>query len=69
MASGSGKAMAPLLSQGNLATVTPSSTNPDLTDPKFAEQYRPAGKAIYFRTVTTDAYPGSQHGQFHGGPA
>ena len=36
MASGSGKAMAPLLSQGNLATVTPSSTNPDLTDPKFA---------------------------------
>ena len=40
MASGSGKAMAPLLSQGNLATVTPSSTNPDLTDPKFAEMYR-----------------------------
>ena len=55
MASGSGKAMAPLLSQGNLATITPSSTNPDLTDPKFAAQYRPAGKAIYFRTVTTDA--------------
>jgi branched-chain amino acid transport system substrate-binding protein len=44
MASGSGKAMAPLLSQGNLATVTPSSTNPDLTDPKYAAQYRPAGK-------------------------
>src|SRR5712672_2711985 len=58
MASGSGKAMAPLLSQGNLAIVTPSSTNPDITEPKFAAQYRPAGKAIYFRTVTTDAFQG-----------
>jgi len=56
--SGSGKAMAPILSQGNLATVTPASTNPDITDPKFAGQYKPGGKAIYFRTVTTDAYQG-----------
>lgn len=64
MASGSGKAMAPLLSQANLATVTPSSTNPDLTDPKFAAQYRPAGKAIYFRTCTTDAYQGPNMANF-----
>ena len=64
MASGSGKAMAPLLSQGNLATVTPSSTSPDLTAPKFAGQYRPAGKAIYFRTVTTDAYQGPNMANF-----
>jgi branched-chain amino acid transport system substrate-binding protein len=64
MASGSGKAMAPLLSQGDLATVTPSSTNPDLTDPKFASQYRPAGKAIYFRTVTTDAFQGPNMANF-----
>jgi branched-chain amino acid transport system substrate-binding protein len=56
--SGAGKAMAPILSQGDLATITPSSTNPDLTDPKFAAQYRPAGKPIYFRTVATDAYQG-----------
>jgi len=56
--SGSGKAMSPILSQGNLATITPASTNPDITDPKFAGQYRPAGKAIYFRTVTTDAFQG-----------
>ena len=35
-----------------------SSTNPDITDPKFAAQYRPAGKAIYFRTVATDAFQG-----------
>jgi branched-chain amino acid transport system substrate-binding protein len=64
MSSGSGKAMAPLLSQGNLATVTPTSTNPDLTNPKFAEQYRPAGKAIYFRTVTTDAFQGPNMANF-----
>src|SRR5579883_3418074 len=56
--SGSGKAMSPILSQGGLATITPSSTNPDITNPKFAAQYRPGGKAIYFRTVTTDAYQG-----------
>jgi branched-chain amino acid transport system substrate-binding protein len=56
--SGSGKAMSPILSQGDLAIITPSSTNPDITNPKFAEQYRPAGKAIYFRTVTTDAFQG-----------
>ena len=36
--SGSGKAMSPILSQGDLATITPSSTNPDITDPKFAGQ-------------------------------
>jgi branched-chain amino acid transport system substrate-binding protein len=56
--SGAGKAMAPILSEGDLATITPSSTNPDITSPKFAEQFRPAGKPIYFRTVTTDAYQG-----------
>jgi len=56
--SGEGKAMTPILSAANLATITPSSTNPDITDPKFAGQYKPNGKAIYFRTVTTDAYQG-----------
>jgi branched-chain amino acid transport system substrate-binding protein len=56
--SGAGKAMAPILSAGDLGTITPSSTNPDITDPKFAAQYRPNGKAIYFRTVATDAYQG-----------
>jgi branched-chain amino acid transport system substrate-binding protein len=58
MSSTPGKAMAPILSQGDLATITPTSTNPDITDPKFASLYRPAGKPIYFRTVTTDAYQG-----------
>ena len=50
--------MTPILSAANLAAITPSSTNPDITDPKFAGQYKPGGKAIYFRTVTTDAYQG-----------
>src|SRR5689334_13341725 len=58
MSSTPGKAMAPIFSQGGLATITPTSTNPDITDPKFASLYRPAGKAVYFRTVTTDAYQG-----------
>ncbi|HEX5327305.1 MAG TPA: branched-chain amino acid ABC transporter substrate-binding protein [Acetobacteraceae bacterium] len=60
MMSGAGKAMAPILSQGDLATITPASTNPDITNPKFAAQYKPEGKAIYFRTVTTDAYQGPE---------
>ncbi|WP_428488956.1 branched-chain amino acid ABC transporter substrate-binding protein [Rhodopila sp.] len=64
MNSGSGKAMAAILSQSDLATVTPSSTNPDLTDPKYAAQYRPGGKAIYFRTVTTDSYQGPNMANF-----
>ena len=58
MSSTPGKAMSPIFSQGGLATITPTSTNPDITDAKFAGLYRPAGKAVYFRTVTTDAYQG-----------
>jgi len=58
--SGSGKAMSPILSAADLATITPSSTNPDITsaDPKFMSQFRPNKKAVYFRTVTTDEYQG-----------
>jgi branched-chain amino acid transport system substrate-binding protein len=65
--SGSGKAMAPILSEGDLAIITPSSTNPDITDPRFAEQYRPAGKPIYFRTVTTDRYQGPNMANYMSG--
>ena len=63
--SGAGKAMAPILSMGNLATITPSSTSPDITDPAFAAQYRPGGKPVYFRTVTTDAYQGPNMANFY----
>src|SRR5262245_34399443 len=55
---GEGKAISPSLAAADMATITPSSTNPDITDPKFQSQYRPKGKAVYFRTVTTDAYQG-----------
>ena len=50
---------------GGLATITPTSTNPDITDPKFAQQFRPAGKPIYFRTVTTDAFQGPNMANFY----
>jgi branched-chain amino acid transport system substrate-binding protein len=56
--SGEGKAISPILSEADMPTVTPSSTNPDITDPKMKAQYRPKGKAVYFRNVTTDAYQG-----------
>ncbi|HUB44933.1 MAG TPA: branched-chain amino acid ABC transporter substrate-binding protein [Acetobacteraceae bacterium] len=62
--SGAGKAMSPILSEGDLAIITPSSTNPDITNPKFAAQYDPSGKPIYFRTVTTDAYQGPNMANF-----
>jgi branched-chain amino acid transport system substrate-binding protein len=58
--SGSAKAMAPIFSEGNLATVSPSATNPDITDPKFAAQFCPKGKTIFFRTITTDAHQGPE---------
>ena len=58
MMSGAGRAMTPILSEGGLATITPSSTSSDLSDPMFAGQYKPMGKAIYFRTITTDAFQG-----------
>ncbi len=63
--SGSGKAMSPILSAGSLAIITASSTNPDITDPKFAQVYRPAGPAIYFRTVTTDAFQGPNMANYY----
>jgi branched-chain amino acid transport system substrate-binding protein len=64
--SGSGKAMSPILSAASLPIVTPTSTNPDITDPKFAQIYRPEGPAIYFRTVTTDAFQGPNMANFYG---
>ncbi len=46
--SGAGKAMAPILSEGDLATITPSSTNPDITDPKFAAPVSPRWQGDLF---------------------
>jgi branched-chain amino acid transport system substrate-binding protein len=63
--SGSGKAMSPILSAGGLAIITATSTNPDITDPKFAQVYHPGGPAIYFRTVTTDAFQGPNMANYY----
>ncbi len=63
--SGSGKAMSPILSAASLAIITPTSTNPDITDPKFAQIYRPAGPAVYFRTVSTDAFQGPNMANYY----
>ena len=48
-----------------MATITPSSTNPDLTDPAHAAQYMPKGRPVYFRTVTTDAFQGPNMANFY----
>jgi branched-chain amino acid transport system substrate-binding protein len=66
--SGEGKAISPIISEADMATITPSSTNPDITNPTMKSQYRPKGKAVYFRTVTTDAYqgPNMANHAFHG---
>jgi branched-chain amino acid transport system substrate-binding protein len=63
--SGSGKAMAPILSMANLATITPSSTSPDISNPQMAGEFDPGGKPIYFRTVTTDAFQGPNMANFY----
>ncbi len=65
MNSGAAKAMCPIFSQGGLATITPSATNPDMTSPKLSTIYRPAGQNIFFRTVTTDAYQGPTMANFY----
>lgn len=61
---GSSKAMARIFNMAGLATITPSSTNSDLTDPKYAELFRPTKDLTYFRTVTTDAYQGPSMATF-----
>ena len=63
--SGSGKAMSPILSAASLPIITPISTNPDITDPRFAQIYRPAGPAIYFRTVSTDSFQGPNMANYY----
>ena len=61
--SGAGKAMTPILSQGGLATITPSSTNPDITSPKFAEQYPSGRQADLFPHRHHRRVPGAEHGE------
>ncbi len=61
--SGSGKAMSPILSQGDLAIITPSSTNPDITNPKIRRAI-PAGRQGDLLPHRDDRrLSGPQHGE------
>ncbi len=62
--SGAAKAMLPILSQANVPMITPSATNPVMTDPEHAAEFRPGGKTVFFRTVATDAYQGPYMANF-----
>ena len=42
--SGEGKAISPIVSEADMATITPSSTNPDITDPKFKASTGPRAR-------------------------
>lgn len=63
--SGEVKAAEPIMSAADLPAIAMSATNPDITDPKFAHIYRPNGKVVFFRMVTTDAYQGPNMANFY----
>jgi branched-chain amino acid transport system substrate-binding protein len=62
--SGEGRAVAALLSRADLATLTPSATTFDITDPDLRDHFRPGGRAVYFRTVGTDLAQGRAMARF-----
>lgn len=53
--SGLNKATAPLYSTAGMVNISPSATNPDLTSPAFATEFRPSGKPGFIRVCATDA--------------
>ena len=59
-----GRAVAALVNRADLATVTPSATTFDVTDPALAATFRPTGRATYFRTVGTDLTEGAAMARF-----
>jgi branched-chain amino acid transport system substrate-binding protein len=59
-----GRAVAALCSRAGFATVSPSSTTFDITDPALKATFRPHGKAVYFRTVGTDVSQGDAMARF-----
>ena len=58
------RAVVPLLGPANLATITPSATTFDVTDPALKERFRPDGRASYFRTIGTDLTQGDAMARF-----
>ena len=63
MSSTPGKAMSPIFSQGNLATITPTSTNPDITDPKFAVAVPSGRQGDLLPHRHHGCLSGTQHGE------
>ena len=59
-----GRAVAALLSSANLATITPSATTFDITDPALTDRFRPGGRASYFRAIGTDLTQGDAMARF-----
>lgn len=55
---GEARAATPFLSRAGLATITPSATTFDLTDPANRDRFRPGGRTVFFRTVGTDLAQG-----------
>ncbi len=53
--SGLNKATAPLYSEAGMVNISPSATNPDLTNPAFKAEFRPSGKPGFLRVCSTDA--------------
>lgn len=53
--SGLAKATAPLYSDAGMVAISPSATNPDLTNPAMAADLRPSGKPGFVRVCATDA--------------
>jgi branched-chain amino acid transport system substrate-binding protein len=64
LTSGEGRAIVGLLSQANLATITPSATTFDITDPSMRSHFRPGGRTVFFRTVGTDVTQGDAMARF-----
>jgi branched-chain amino acid transport system substrate-binding protein len=62
--SGEGRAVAPLVNRADLATITPSATTFDVTDPALQARFRPGGRSAYFRTVGTDLAQGPAMARF-----
>ena len=58
------RAVAPFLSRADLATITPSATTFDITDPALRATFRPGGRTVYFRTVGTDVAQGDAMARF-----
>src|SRR5690606_33499549 len=57
--SGEARAAMPLISQAGMVMISPSNTNPDLTDPNHPEQHDG-----YFRTAHNDLFQGRVAAEF-----